>query len=105
VVAAVLKARGDVPGLVHVISAMKTCATCQSWRDKPSGRTFLRPDPASACTTTSTGSTANSADLRLRVPTYCPFGLHGLLQRPSLAGATADAPGHRPRDRRVTKPV
>ena len=41
VVAKVLAARGDTPGLVHVISAMETCATYQPWHDKASGRTNL----------------------------------------------------------------
>ena len=44
VLAKVLATRGDTPGLVHVISAMETCATYQPWHDKTSGRTFLRPD-------------------------------------------------------------
>jgi hypothetical protein len=44
VVAKVLAVRGDAPGLVHVLSAMGTCATYQSWHDKASGRTFLRSD-------------------------------------------------------------
>ena len=37
VVAKVLARRGDAPGLVHVLSAMETCATYQSWHDKGSG--------------------------------------------------------------------
>ena len=44
VVAKVLAARGDAPGLVHVISTMETCATCRLWHDKASGRTFRRSD-------------------------------------------------------------
>ena len=44
VVAKVLAARGEAPGLVHVISAMESCATYRPWHDKASGRTFLRPD-------------------------------------------------------------
>jgi hypothetical protein len=44
VVAKVLAARGDHPGLVHVISAMEACDAYQPWHDKRTGRTFLRPD-------------------------------------------------------------
>jgi hypothetical protein len=44
VVSKVLASRGDVPGLLHVTSAMETCATHQPWHDKASGRMFLRPD-------------------------------------------------------------
>ena len=44
VVAKILAARGDHPGLVHVISAMETCDPQQPWHDKQTHRTFLRPD-------------------------------------------------------------
>lgn len=39
VVAKVLAARCDAPGLAHLISATETCATYQLWRDKAGGRT------------------------------------------------------------------
>lgn len=44
VVAKVLAARGDHPGLVHVISAMEACNSYKPWHDKASGKTFLKPD-------------------------------------------------------------
>src|SRR5512145_108915 len=44
VVAKVLAARGEHPGLVHVISAMEACESYQPWHDKASGKTYLRPD-------------------------------------------------------------
>jgi len=44
VVAKVLAARGEQPGLVHVISAMEACESYQPWHDKASGKTYLRPD-------------------------------------------------------------
>ena len=43
VVAAVLAARGDHPGLVHVISAMEACPTYKPWHSKETDRNFLRP--------------------------------------------------------------
>src|SRR3984893_3919742 len=43
VVAEVLAARGDHPGLVHVISAMEACPTYKPWHSKETHRTFLRP--------------------------------------------------------------
>jgi hypothetical protein len=43
-----------VPGLVHIISAMEACDTYKPWHDKHTHRTFLRPDMANACITTST---------------------------------------------------
>ena len=44
VVADVLKRRGEHPGLVHVISAMEACGAYQTWHDKQTHKTFVRPD-------------------------------------------------------------
>ena len=44
VVAKILAARGDHPGLVHVISAMEACDAYQPWHDKQTHRAFRRPD-------------------------------------------------------------
>ena len=44
VVAKVLAARGDHPGLVHVISAMEACESYKPWHEKASGKTYLKPD-------------------------------------------------------------
>jgi hypothetical protein len=43
-VKAVLKERGDHPGLVWIFSALEPCTTYQPWHDKNSGRTYLRYD-------------------------------------------------------------
>ena len=45
VVAKVIEARGDHPGLVHVISAMEACSSYKAWHDKSTHQTFLRPTP------------------------------------------------------------
>jgi hypothetical protein len=44
IVAKVLAACGDHPGLVHIISAMEACDSDKPWHDKRTHRTFLRPD-------------------------------------------------------------
>src|SRR5262244_4063796 len=44
IVAKVLAARGDHPGMVHIISAMEACDSYKPWHDKRTHRTFLRPD-------------------------------------------------------------
>lgn len=75
VVAKVLAARGDSPGLVHVISAMETCATYQPWHDKPSGRTFLRPDTTKCLHYYFYWMDRELGLIYVRVPTYCPFRL------------------------------
>jgi hypothetical protein len=75
VVAKVLAARGDVPGLVHVISAMETCATYKPWHDKASGRTFLRPDTTKCLHYYFYWMDRELGLIYVRVPTYCPFRL------------------------------
>ncbi len=42
-VAAVIKTRGDHPGLVHVISVMEACSSYKAWHDKRTHQTYLRP--------------------------------------------------------------
>ena len=43
VVAEGIKARGDHPGLVHIIAAMEGCMSYRAWHDKATHQTFLRP--------------------------------------------------------------
>ena len=75
VVAKVLATRGDALGLVHVISAMETCATYQPWHDKASGRTFLRPDTTKCLHYYFYWMDRELGLIYVRVPTYCPFRL------------------------------
>jgi hypothetical protein len=44
VVVRVLEQRGEHPGLVHIISAMEACDSYRPWRDKATGKSFVRPD-------------------------------------------------------------
>lgn len=100
VVARVLAVRGDAPGLVHVISAMETCATYQPWHDKTSGRTFLRPDTTKCLHYYFYWMDAELGLIHIRVPTYCPFRLQvyfnghswlaARLRREGIDFATAD---------------
>ena len=41
-IAKLLEERGKHPGLVHIFSGMEKCPAYKPWRDKKSGRTFLR---------------------------------------------------------------
>ena len=43
-VQAIVAERGTRPGLVHIFSAMETCASFKPWHDKKTGKTFLKPD-------------------------------------------------------------
>jgi hypothetical protein len=87
VVARVLKARGERPGLVHVLSAMEACTSYRPWHDKASGKTSLKPDSGKCLHYYFYFIDAVLGLLYLRVPTWCPFRLqfycngHGWLAR------------------------
>lgn len=75
VVAEVIKARGDHPGLVHVISAMEACSSYKAWHDKRTHQTFLRPTPGKCLHYYFYFIDAELGLIYLRVPTWCPFRL------------------------------
>ena len=43
-IAAIIKERGDHPGLVHIFSALEPCKSYKPWHDKKTHRTFLKYD-------------------------------------------------------------
>lgn len=75
VVAAVIKTRGDHPGLVHVISAMEACSSYKPWHDKRTGQTFLRPASGKCLHYYFYFIDSELGLVYLRVPTWCPFRL------------------------------
>jgi hypothetical protein len=75
VIAKILAARGDHPGLVHVISAMEACDAYQPWHDKRTHQTFLRPDSGKCLHYYFYFIDAELGLIYLRVPTWCPFRL------------------------------
>jgi hypothetical protein len=75
VVAKVLAARGEHPGLVHVISAMEACESYKPWHDKGSGKTFLKPDSGKCLHYYFYFIDEKLGLCYLRVPTWCPFRL------------------------------
>ena len=75
VVARVLAQRGDHPGLVHVISAMEACDSYRPWHDKPTGKTFLKPDSGKCLHYYFYFMDADFGLIYLRVPTWAPFRL------------------------------
>ena len=75
IVAKVLAARGDHPGLVHIISAMEACDSYKPWHDKQTHRTFLRPDSGKCLHYYFYFMDAELGLIYLRVPTWCPFRL------------------------------
>lgn len=100
VVAAIVKTRGDHPGLVHIISAMEACSSYSAWHDKASHQTFLRPASGKCLHFYFYFIDPDLGLMYVRVPTWCPFRLqvycngHSWLARQlSAAGidyATAD---------------
>ena len=74
-VARVLAARGDAPGLVHVLSAMEACPSYKPWHNKTSGKTYLRPDQGKCLHYYFYFIDEELGLCYLRVPTWAPFGL------------------------------
>lgn len=74
-VARVLAARGDAPGLVHVISAMESCPSYQPWLDKAKGHVSLRPDTGKCLHYYFYFIDQELGLCYLRVPTWAPFTL------------------------------
>ena len=75
VIARVLDARGDHPGLVHILSAMEACDSYRPWHDKATGRTFVRPDSGKCLHYYFYFIDAAFGLVYLRVPTWAPFRL------------------------------
>jgi hypothetical protein len=75
IVAKVLDQRGDHPGLVHVISAMETCDAYKPWHDKPTHKTYLRPDSGKCLHYYFYFMDVALGLVYLRVPTWSPFRL------------------------------
>ena len=71
----ILKARGELPGLVHIFGAMESCNSYRPWHDKSTGKTYLKSD-SSKCMTYYFYFVDEQLGLcYLRVPTWCPFRL------------------------------
>ena len=74
-VAAILRQRGDHPGLVHVFSAMESCGAYKPWHDKQTHRTYLKPDSGKCLHYYFYFIDEQLGLCYLRVPTWCPFRL------------------------------
>lgn len=74
-VAAVMKERGDSPGLVHVISAMEACDAYEPWHNKINHKTYLRSTSGKCLHYYFYFLDEELGLVYLRVPTWCPFRL------------------------------
>jgi len=72
---AILKARGEQPGLVHIFSAMESCGSYEPWHDKTTGHTFLKYTEAKCLHYYFYFIDEELGVCYLRVPTWCPFRL------------------------------
>ena len=74
-VKAILKERGDRPGLVHIFSAMESCPSFRPWHDKKTGQTFLKWREAKCLHYYFYFIDEDLGLCYLRVPTWAPFRL------------------------------
>lgn len=72
IVAEIIKARGDHPGLVHIISGMEACSSHKSWFDKRTRQTLLRPMPGKCRHYYFYFIDPKQGLIYLRVTTLCP---------------------------------
>jgi hypothetical protein len=72
---AILKERGNQPGLVQIFSAMEPCTSYKPWHDKKTGQTYLKFDSGKCVHYYFYFIDEQLGLCYLRVPTWCPFRL------------------------------
>ena len=72
----IIAKRGAHPGLVHIFSALEPSPTFQPWRDKQSGKTFLRHDSGKCLHYYFYFIDEQLGLCFLRVPTWAPYQLN-----------------------------
>ena len=72
---AILRERGEHPGLVHIFSAMENCASFTPWYDKTNGRAMLKPRGGKCLHYYFYFIDPSLGLCYLRVPTWAPFRL------------------------------
>jgi hypothetical protein len=70
-----LKARGNQPGLVHIISTMETCSCYNPWHDKKTHKTFVKPGMSKCLHYYFYFIDETLGLCYMRVPTWAPFRL------------------------------
>jgi hypothetical protein len=71
----ILEERGNHPGLVHILSAMEGCQSYFPWRDKDSGKTYVKMTQGKCLHYYFYFIDEELGLCYLRVPTWCPFRL------------------------------
>lgn len=72
---AILRERGERPGLVHIFSAMERCLAYRPWHDKARGKTYVKSTSGKCLHYYFYFIDEELGLCYLRVPTWCPFGL------------------------------
>jgi hypothetical protein len=72
---AILKERGQEPGLVHIFSALEPCTSYKPWHDKQTGQTYLKFDSGKCVHYYFYFIDEQLGLCYLRLPTWCPFRL------------------------------
>ncbi len=72
---AIVRERGDHPGLVHIFSAMEPCPSFRPWHDKSSGQTFFKSNESKCLHYYFYFIDPALGLCYLRVPTWAPFRL------------------------------
>lgn len=89
----ILRKRGEHPGLVHIFSAMETCATYRPWHDKKTHRTFLKYARSKCLHYYFYFILPELGFCYLRVPTWAPFRLQFYFNGHNALAAILDKKG------------
>ncbi|MDZ7369491.1 MAG: hypothetical protein ONB43_27095 [candidate division KSB1 bacterium] len=84
---AILKQRGDHPGLVYILSAMESCTAYKPWYDKKTGKTYLKYVNGKCLHYYFYFIDEDLGLCFLRVPTWAPFQLQFYFNGHSLLAA------------------
>ncbi|MDZ7363121.1 MAG: MarR family transcriptional regulator [candidate division KSB1 bacterium] len=85
---AILKQRGDHPGLVYILSAMESCTAYKPWYDKKTGKTYLKYVNGKCLHYYFYFIDEDLGLCYLRVPTWAPFQLQFYFNGHSLLAAS-----------------
>ena len=71
----IIRKTGKTEGLIHIFSAMELCNTYKPWHDKPTGRTYFKPEKSKCLHYYFYFIDKEFGLCYLRVPTWPPFRL------------------------------
>lgn len=72
---AIIKERGQEPGVAHIFSALEKCKSYKPWYDKGQGRAYLKQDSGKCLHYYVYFIDEDYGLCYVRIPTWCPFRL------------------------------